>query len=222
VEDDKFTYAHNDTSVPERRSTTWGLNNLCISDELVALRKRANEGSIPIANDETLNFILTLVQAKDAKSILEVGCAVGLTTRALKEKCKGAHITAIERDDNFYAQACENLSIYADEVTLLHGDALEIVPTLNTCTYDFIFLDCAKVQYIKLLPHLKRQLKPNGVLLADDVLLYGWVNGEQPTPPKRRMLVQHIREYIHAVTHDEQLTTSIVGVGDGLAISVKK
>ena len=78
------------------------------------------------------------------------------------------------------------------------------------------------MQYIKLLPQLKRVLKKGGVLIADDVLLYGWVNGEVPAPKKRKMLVEHIREYIAAVTEDEQLSTSILDVGDGLAMSVKK
>ena len=97
-----------------------------------------------------------------------------------------------------------------------------MIASLPENAYDFIFLDCAKVQYIKLLPRLKRLLKSGGVLLADDVLLYGWVNGEVPVPKKRKMLVAHIREYITAVTEDCELTTSILDVGDGIAMSVKK
>jgi predicted O-methyltransferase YrrM len=88
--------------------------------------------------------------------------------------------------------------------------------------YDFIFLDCAKVQYIKLLPYLKTKLKVGGVLLADDVLLYGWVNGESPVPKKRKMLVQHVREFVTAVTEDTSLQTTILDVGDGISFSVKK
>jgi predicted O-methyltransferase YrrM len=78
------------------------------------------------------------------------------------------------------------------------------------------------VQYIKYLPRLKQLLKKGGVLLADDVLLYGWVNGEVPAPAKRRMLVTHVREYINAVTSDNDLFTCIVDVGDGIALSIKK
>jgi predicted O-methyltransferase YrrM len=222
MDENKFTYAHNDTSVPERKSSTYGLNKLNVSDEILKLREQAFKESIPVASDETLNFIQTLALAKNAKNILEVGCAVGITSLALLNTCIGAHITCIERDEYFFAKAQANLKKYKDVSTLLFGDALEIVPTLNNEAYDFIFLDCAKVQYIKLLPHLKKLLKTGGVLLADDVLLYGWVNGEAPVPPKRRMLVQHIREYLEAVTNDNELLTSIIGVGDGLAISVKR
>jgi predicted O-methyltransferase YrrM len=96
------------------------------------------------------------------------------------------------------------------------------VPNLPDDEYDFIFLDCAKVQYIKLLPALKQKLKVGGVLLADDVLLYGWVNGESPVPKKRKMLVEHVREYIDAVNCDPALSTTILDIGDGLSFSVKK
>ena len=77
------------------------------------------------------------------------------------------------------------------------------------------------MQYVKYLPELKRLLASGGVIFADDVLLYGWVNGENPVPPKRRMLVEHIREYLAAVQNEKSLITTIVDVGDGVALSVK-
>ena len=218
----QFDYAHNDTSVPERVSRTAGLNKLKVSDTVAKLRKTAQSHEIPVASDETLNFILALVRAKNAKNILEVGCASGITSLALLQASDNACITAIERDENFYNGAKDNLEEYAERCDIRLGDAAEVIKTLPDERYDFIFLDCAKVQYIKLLPELKRVLKRNGVLLADDVLLYGWVNGEVPVPKKRKMLVEHIREYITAVTEDGGLSTAVLDVGDGLAMSVKK
>lgn len=218
----KFTYAHNDTGVPERKSRTAGLNKLRISESVAHLRKLAHEREVPTASEETLNFLLTLALAKNAKSILEVGCAEGLTSIALLDISEDAHLTAIERDGRFICSFKSNLDAYAGRYTLIEGDATDICATLPDGAYDFIFLDCAKVQYIKLLPELKRILKKNGVLVADDVLMYGWVNGEVETPKKRRMLVEHIREYITAVTEDCQLQTSVLDVGNGVALSVKK
>lgn len=217
----KFNYAHRDTSTPERASRTAGLNKLKVSDRVADLRKSANEREVPVADDETLGFLLTLARAKNACNILEVGCAEGVTSLALLEECGEAKLTAIERDGDFYDAAKRNLSEFAERTSLLLGDANEILPTLESGAYDFIFLDCAKVQYVKLLPDLKRVLAKGGVLLADDVLLYGWVNGEVETPKKRRMLVEHIREYLTAVTEDAQLRTSVLDIGNGLALSVK-
>ncbi|MDE6373042.1 MAG: O-methyltransferase [Clostridia bacterium] len=218
----KFTYAHRDTSTPERTSRTAGLNKLRVGDYVARLRKHAYEREVPVAGDETLNFLLTLALAKNAKSILEVGCAEGITSIALLDISEGAHLTAIERDGQFICSFKSNLEAYAGRYTLIEGDATDVCATLTDEAYDFIFLDCAKVQYIKLLPELKRILKKNGVLVADDILMYGWVNGEVETPKKRRMLVEHIREYITAVTEDCGLQTAILDVGNGIAMSVKK
>ena len=217
----KFTYAHNDTSLPERESRTAALNKLAVGGEVARLRISAHEREVPVASDETLNFLLTLALAKNAKSILEVGCAEGITSLALLNISEDAHLTAIERDEKFYNSAQINLQAYADRSTLRLGDAADICARLSDEAYDFIFLDCAKVQYIKLLPELKRILKKNGVLVADDILMYGWVNGEVETPKKRKMLVEHIKEYIAAVPDDSALSTTVLDVGNGVAVSVK-
>ena len=218
----KFNYAHRDTGVPERESRTAGLNKLRVSDYCARLRKSAHEREVPTASDETLNFLLTLALLKKAENILEVGCAEGITSLALLDILKCAHLSAIEREEKFICAFKSNLEAYVGRYTLLEGEAADICLTLPDEAYDFIFLDCAKVQYIKLLPELKRILKKNGVLVADDILMYGWVNGEVETPQKRKMLVQHIREYIEAVTNDGQLQTSILDIGNGIAMSVKK
>ena len=218
----QFTYAHNDTSVPERESRTAQINKLKVSEKVARLRAEAQALEVPVADDETLGFLITLALAKNAQSILEVGCAHGLTSLALLENLGEAHLTAIERDEDFYRRAKDNLAEHFNRCDLRLGDAAEVIATLPDGEFDFIFLDCAKVQYIKLLPQLKRVLKKGGVLLADDVLLYGWVNGEAPVPKKRKMLVEHIREYLSAVTEDEGLSTSVISIGDGLALSVKR
>ena len=222
MENNEFTYAHNDTSVPERASRTANLNKLRVSEKVALLRKTAQLKEVPVASDETLNFLLTLAQAKNAKDILEVGCAWGITSLAILQSLSQARLTAIERDENFFNCAKDNLSEHSDRCDLRLGDAAKVLESLPAEQFDFIFLDCAKVQYIKLLPQLKRLLNAGGVLLADDVLLYGWVNGEVPVPQKRKMLVAHIREYITAVTEDKELSTAILDIGDGLAMSVKK
>ena len=77
------------------------------------------------------------------------------------------------------------------------------------------------MQYIKYLPRLKELLKKGGVLVADDVLLFGYVTGEEEVPKKRKMLVEHIKEYVQAATHDNELQTTVFDIGNGVALSVK-
>jgi hypothetical protein len=86
--------------------------------------------------------------------------------------------------------------------------------------YEFIFLDGPKAQYEKYLPDLKRLLKKGGTLFSDDVLLYGWVDGREPTPWKRHVIVDKLRSYLQTISSDRDFSTSVLDVGDGVAISV--
>ncbi len=218
-----FGYAHGDTSRGERESRTAVFNGVALPAEIAKIRERAFAREIPTADDETLNFICTLVAALKPSNILELGTATGVSAAVMLDICKDAHLTTVERERAFYDEALRNFKCLGMDmrVTALYGDAYECLQNLRG-QYDFIFMDCAKVQYIKLLPLLKNMLKKGGVLLADDVLLYGWLTGEVPVPQKRKMLYKHIKEYIDAATRDGELYTTVLNVGDGLAMSVKK
>lgn len=218
-----FSYPHNDTSRPERPSRTAGLNKLNVSEEVRKIRESAFARGIPVSSDETLQFICLQAAAARAANILEVGAAIGASGAALLQCCPSARLTAIEKNGHFAAEAQANFDRLGlgDRVRLIEGDAADILGGLEG-GYDFVFLDAAKVQYVKWLPRIRQLLAPGGLLIADDVLLYGWVNGEEQVPKKRRMLVQHIREYLEAVLSDGGLTSYVADIGDGLCISLKK
>jgi len=220
----EFNYAHKNTEGGERITPTAPFNKPQISKEIEAMRQKAFRAEIPVSDDETLNFLRTLVIALKPEKILELGTAVGVSGAVMLENCRRAHLTTVERDEAFYNAAVENFKNLnlSDRVAAVYGDAGEVIETLPENGFDFIFLDCAKVQYVKYLPRLKKLLKTGGVLLADDVLLFGYVTGEVEVPKKRKMLVEHIKEYLNAVTHDEELCTTVLNLGNGLAMSVKK
>ena len=218
-----FSYPHNDTSRPERPSRTAGLNKLNVSEGVRKIRESAFARGIPVSSDETLQFLCLQASAAGAANILEVGAAIGASGAALLQCCPSARLTAIEKNGHFAAEAQANFDRLglSDRVRLIEGDAADILGGLEG-GYDFVFLDAAKVQYVKWLPRIRQLLAPGGLLIADDVLLYGWVNGEEQVPKKRRMLVQHIREYLEAVLSDGGLTSYVADIGDGLCISLKK
>lgn len=218
-----FEYAHGDTSKGERKTATAQFNGVSLPEKIARMREEAFAREIPTADDETLNFICTLLKALNPQNILELGTATGVSGAVMLDICRGAHLTTVERERSFYDEALNNFKCLETDmrVTALFGDAYEIAGQLDG-QFDFIFMDCAKVRYIKLLPLLKKLLKKGGVLLADDVLLYGWLTGETPVPKKRTMLYTHVKEYVEAVTNDCELYTTILNVGDGLAMSVKK
>ncbi len=187
------------------------------------MRRFAAEREIPVSDGETLGFLQTVVLAVKPQKVLELGTAIGVSGAVLLGALPKAQLTTIERDENFYNEAKNNFSELelSGRVTQIFGDAGTEIENLSENSFDFIFLDCAKVQYIKYLPRLKKLLKSGGVLLADDVLLFGYLTGEQ-VPKKRKMLVEHVKEYVEAVTHDKELYTTVINIGNGLALSVKR
>ena len=217
-----FSYAHKNTSGGERKSATAQFNKPRLTVQIQGLRNSAFEREIPVSDDETLNFLQSLLKIKQPQNILELGTAVGLSAAVMLNMCPNAHVTTIERDENFYTEALKNFNTLgiSQSVTAIFGDAGEEIQKLDT-KFDFIFLDCAKVQYVKYLPRLKQLLNKGGVLAADDVLLFGYVTGEEKVPKKRKMLVEHVKEYITAVTNDSELQTTILNLGNGVALSVK-
>ena len=191
--------------------------------ELFSLREQAKEGRDPTVPDDTLSYLLKIVRERKPKHILEIGAAEGLTSIYMLLEAPEATLTAIELDAERAKSARENFHHFGVErrATLHEGDAGDILPLLQG-EYDLIFLDGPKVQYRRYLPDCKRLLKKGGVLLSDDVLLFGWVDGSVPVPKKRKMLVEHIREYLRLLQDDPDLSTTVLKIGEGIAVSEKR
>lgn len=218
----EYTYAHKDTSCYKTPTAQFNSPKFC--EKIEQMRALAAKREIPVSDGETLCFLQTVACALKPKEILELGTATGVSGAVLLLSAEQAHLTTIERDENFYKEAQKNFSALnlSQKVTQILGDAGAEIEKLEENSYDLIFLDCAKVQYVKYLPRLKKLLKKGGVLIADDVLLFGYVSGENQTPKKRKMLVEHVKEYVEAATHDSELCTTILNTGNGISVSVKR
>ena len=192
-----------------------------LDERLLSLREKAKEGRDPTAPDDTLELLLTRAKEIKPKRILEIGAAEGLTSITLLS-VTNAFVTAIEFDGGRAQRARENFALFGleDRVNLIEGDAGEVLPALEEDgAYDMIFLDGPKAQYRRYFADCKRLLKKGGYLFSDDILLIGYVTGEPPK--KRKMLAEHIREYLRMLQEDEDFQTQILSVGEGLAVSVK-
>ena len=202
---------------------TASLVQLNIDERIKAKRANALERGIPVADDETLNFLLLTLAAVKPKRILEIGTAVGLSSVAMLYACPSARLTTMELEEERYLEAKENFVEFGvlDRVNAYMGDAGEILAMMDG-EFDFVFLDGPKAQYEKYLFDLKRLMKKGAILFADDVLLYGWVSGAEPTPQKRHSIVDKIRSYLDTITKDKDFITSVLDVGDGVALSVYK
>ncbi len=202
---------------------TSSLVKLNIDPQISALRKEALERGIPVADDETLQFLLVVLGSVKPVKILEIGTAVGLSAAAMLYALPDAKITTIELEEDRYKEAKKNFQTLgvSDRVTAYLGDAGEVLSMMDG-QFDFVFLDGPKAQYEKYLFDLKRLMKKGATLFSDDVLLYGWVSGEEPTPQKRHSIVDKIRSYLNVITADKDFITSVLDIGDGVALSVYK
>ena len=136
----------------------------------------------------------------------------------------GAHITTIENYPPRIEKALQNIERAgaADKITLLKGDAGEILKSLEG-HYDFIFMDAAKAQYIVILPEILRLLKPGAVLITDNVLQEGEIIEPRFGVTRRnRTIYKRMREYLYVLKNHEELETSIIPLGDGVTLSIKK
>jgi predicted O-methyltransferase YrrM len=149
--------------------------------------------------------------------VLEVGCAVGLTSAYMSKYLDdGGTVTTIDRYDDMIVNARKNFDLLGvtDRVKLIEGDALEILPHL-TAEYDFIFLDAAKGQYPFILPHCLQLLPVGGVLLADDV--------EMESPTRRdKTRERRLNDFLDMLYSNDELETSVLPIGKGVSVSVRK
>ncbi len=200
---------------------TASLVKLDIDEKLATRRAEALARGIPVADDETLQFLLLTLAMSKPSRILEIGTAVGLSGVATLLACPNAKLTTIELEEERYLEAKKNFTDFgvSERVNAYLGDAGEILAMMDG-QFDFVFLDGPKAQYEKYLFDLKRLLKKGGILFSDDVLLFGWVSGEEETPQKRRSIVEKIRSYLDVLTADKDFLTSVLNVGDGVALSV--
>ena len=194
-----------------------------IDARIEKMRQELKDRRDPVCPDEVLQYLLLTVREIVPSKILEIGTAEGLSGAAMLFEAPNARLTTVEIDEDRHKKAKENFQEFglSGRARCVLGDAADVLPALEG-PFDLIFLDGPKAQYVHYLPDLKRLLRGGGVLIADDVLLYGWVDGRSTVPPKRHSLIDRIRDYLKAVSADEDFITSVLALGEGVAVSVKR
>ncbi|MCD7745214.1 MAG: O-methyltransferase [Lachnospiraceae bacterium] len=210
--------------IPERLSVyinSLDSGNGAFLDEL---ERTAIAEHVPVIRQDMQSFLKVLLAIRQPRRILEVGTAIGFSALLMAENTSsGCRITTIENYEKRIAPARENIARAGMEerITLLYGDAQKILPTMDE-SYDFIFMDAAKGQYIHFLPEVLRLLSSGGVLVSDNVLQDGdLIESHYAVEQRNRTIYKRMREYLYALKHTDGLVTSVVPVGDGAAVTVK-
>lgn len=195
------------------------------SESLSAIEQEAIRDHVPIIRKETQELLRILLKMKKPEKILEVGTAIGFSSVFMGENTsEKTKITTIENYPPRIERARANIAAagMADRIHLLEGDAAEWLKKLEG-SYDFIFMDAAKGQYIRFLPEVLRLLAPGGLLVSDNVLQDGdVVESRYAVVRRNRTIHSRMREYLWTLKHMDGLETIVLPIGDGMTVSVKE
>lgn len=195
-----------------------------LSSDLQQILDYAREKFIPVALDDTIIFLRELISQNKPSQILEIGTAIGYSGINMLQSYDKSYLTTIEYNLNHFYEAQQNFKKFGlnSRVTQILGDAEKEIEILKDQKkkFDFIFLDGPKGQYLAYLPTLVELLSDDGILVSDDVLFMGLVQGEEKVKHKHRTMILRLRKYLEEINKNG-LQSTIYDVGEGMAVTRK-
>ncbi|MYL47870.1 methyltransferase domain-containing protein [Halobacillus litoralis] len=185
----------------------------------------AEEQRVPIMEPLGIDFLMQLLRIQQPKNILEIGTAIGYSALRMLEACPGSQITTVERDEQRYKDALKNIKdMNAEErIHVIHGDALEVASTIEKeGPFDLLFIDAAKGKYEEFFHMYSPMVSDTGVILSDNVLFKGFVADDSEATPRMAKIANKIRRFNEWLFQHPDYYTTIVPIGDGVAITKKK
>ncbi|CQR24706.1 O-methyltransferase [Streptococcus varani] len=186
---------------------------------LKELEDFARQENIPIIPHETVAYFRLLMQTLQPENILEIGTAIGFSALLMAENSPHSKISTIERNDEMLSFARKNLAQFdsRQQIELLEGDALEVLPQLPDNHFDFVFMDSAKSKYIVFLPEVLKKLKVGGLIILDDIFQGGDVARDiMEVRRGQRTIYRGLQGLFDATLDNPDLTASLVSMSDGL------
>ena len=180
--------------------------------------------NVPIVHKEVSDLLKVLLKFQKPKSILEVGCAIGYSSILFSTSTNGeAKIITVERNEKMIEQAKKNFerSGFNENITLLEGDAEELLKNVEG-EFDMIFLDAAKGQYQLFYDLVIDKLKVGGLLISDNILYKGMIADDALVMRRKKTIVKRMRNYLDYICNCDYLSTSLIPIGDGVALSYKE
>lgn len=195
---------------------------LPFSDSLEQVYSDALDRGVPVISRDIAELIVTLITIKQPLNILEIGSAVAFSASLMATHMPhSGRVITIERNPDMISIAKQNIRSlgFDDKIHLLEGDASHILPSLNS-SFDLIFMDAAKAQYINFLPECLRLLNSDGIIIADNVLQHGAIAMDISQIPRRnRTIYNRLRQFLHDMYSLQDFKTTILPIGDGVLIS---
>lgn len=194
------------------------------SEAMETLKNYADNFLVPIVHPEVGTLLRVLCKIHRPKRILEVGTAIGYSALLMDQACNHeAQIDTLELNPEMVIHARRNFEAFGaiDRIKVHEGDGAELLERL-TGTYDMIFIDAAKGQYLEYLERCIPLMKEGTLLVSDNVLFKGMVATNELLVKRKVTLVKRLRKYLDLIMHHPQMDSTIIPIADGVALSVWK
>lgn len=194
------------------------------NEKLQAFRKECEERKLPIIHKEVGQYIKLVINQLNAKKIIEVGCNVGYSSIFMSNAMNNeGKVITMERSEKFYDEALSNIKSFGLENNIqVHlGDAVDILDTIEG-NFDIAFIDAAKSHYKLFFDKCCQKMKSGGIILSDNVLYQGMIASDELVIRRKKTLVRNLRNYLEYISHDDRYITSVLPLGDGLAVTLIK
>ena len=190
-------------------------------NELKDFREYCEERNLPIIHKEVGQFIKLVINQLNAKNIIEIGTNVGYSSIFMSKVMKEGKVVTLERSEKFYKEALKNISDFGLEnnIQVYFGDAVDILDEVEG-NFDMAFIDAAKSYYRIFFDKCLKKMKPGGIILSDNVLYQGMIASDELVVRRKKTLVRNLRNYLEYISHDKRFVTSVLPLGDGLAVTL--
>lgn len=188
------------------------------------LEKYAFEHCTPIIQKEVRCLLDSLLESAKPKRILEIGTAIGYSCIFFAQHLpEDGSIITLERDEDYIKRAKSNIerSGLKDKITIVEGNAEESVKKLEG-EFDLVFIDANKSKYKYYFDILLPMVKKGGMIICDNILYKGYISSGEYLSAKQRTIVNALKEFLPYISNHPNLATSVIPIGDGVTISVKK
>lgn len=186
--------------------------------------KYATDNNVPIIQPEVAQFLKVLISIKKPSQILELGTAIGYSSIVMATAMgnKG-NVATVERNESMVKIASNNIknNKLDHRIKIYEGDALEVLKNIEG-KFDIIFLDAAKSKYKEFLSLCINKLNKEGLIISDNVLFKGMIAENSIVPKRKRTIVRNMREYLTYISNNEKFETTVIPIGDGVAITYVK
>lgn len=194
------------------------------NEKLENFRVECEKRELPIIHKEVGQFIKLVINQLNAKSIIEVGTNVGYSSIFMSYVMNNeGRVVTMERSEKFYQEAINNIKIFnlENNIEVHFGDASEILDTIEG-KFDIAFIDAAKSYYKTFFDKCAAKMQSGGIIISDNVLYQGMIANDELVVRRKKTLVRNLRNYLEYISNDDRYITSVLPLGDGLAVTLIK